>query len=53
MKEENELEKRWLQAVLLTIVEVAHSVAQEVHVNDVIPVLAGICPGGEDEILGS
>ena len=26
-------------------------VAQEVHVEDVIPILAGIGPGGEDEIF--
>lgn len=52
MKEQHELEKRRLQAALLTIGEVAHGVAQEVHVNDVVPALAGICPSGEDEILG-
>ena len=53
MNEQNELERRWLQAGLLTIGEVAHKVAQEVHVKDVIPILAGICPGGEDEIFRS
>lgn len=53
VKEQNELKRRWLQAGLLTIGEVAHKVAQEVHVKDVVPILAGICPGGEDKIFCS
>lgn len=49
IEEQDELERRWLQASLVTIGEVAHNVAQEVQVEDVVPILAGICPGGEDE----
>ena len=53
VNEQNELERRWLQAGLLTIGQVANMVAQEVHVQDIISILTGICPSGEDEIFCS
>lgn len=51
--EQNELERRGLQSRLLTIGEVARLVAQEVHINNVVYVLAWICPGLEDKVFGS
>ena len=53
MNEQNELERRRLQAGLLAIGEVAHMVAQEVYVEDIVPTLAGIRPGGEGEVFCS
>lgn len=52
MKEENELEGRWLDPGLVAVSEVSHGVAQEIHVENMVLALAGICPGREDECLG-
>lgn len=49
--EQDELERRWLQADLLAIGDVAHKMAQEVHVQDAILILARICPGDEHKVF--
>ena len=51
--EQNDLEDGGLQACFEAIVEVARNVAQEVHVKDIVVILAGIQPTGEDEIFRS
>lgn len=51
--EQNDLENGRLQAGLEAIVDVARKVAQEVHVKNIVIILAGIQPDGEDKSLSS